>query len=227
MRIAFDLDGTLYRSRGMILDGVNASRARLGYDFVGEEQFMRAYQHLQGDWKKLHMRLGIKGEDVPLFVETYYGLVNEQPAMIAGASEAVQAASGMCGAENVHFVTCGRGERARKRLERDGMADYACRLRSSKELDRSKSDLLYEIAASAPGRLVFVGDTISDGVHVKNALRRGLREEVHVDVKFLGIIHPEAMSVPADMARFADANRRFAGIVSGLQELRGAFKRLY
>lgn len=223
MRIAFDLDGTLYKSREMILGGVNAGRAVLGYEPVSEERFIRAYQHLQGDWKKLHMGLGIRKEDVSLFVKTYYELVDEQPEMIAGASETVQAASDKYGAENVYFVTCSRGERVRKRFERDGLSHYANRLRSSEELSRSKSGLLYEISASDPERLIFVGDTINDGVHARGALRRGLKEEVQADIKFLGLIHSEAMNMASDMVHFVAANRYFAEIVNGLQELRDIF----
>ena len=58
MRIAFDLDGTLYDSLPIFVEINNKILKELGYSSITKEDYIR---HIQPeDWKKMYSSLGVK-----------------------------------------------------------------------------------------------------------------------------------------------------------------------
>lgn len=212
MKIAFDLDGTLYDTLPRILEVDRAIRKDLGYQDVSQEEYKSKFQ--SRDWNKFYRDLGIRDEHLDEvingFVERFK--LSNSPEMIPGAREVLQKAEQELGHKNIHIVTNETPEGVKKRFERDGLLHYLDRVDNPFQ---GKSEELYRLATSNNGSpLFYIGDLVSDGEDCKEARKKGAD-----NLRFCGIVHQYAMNTEEAMRIFVKGNRDFAQVLNNLNEV--------
>lgn len=212
MKIAFDLDGTLYDTFpvGFAID--LTIRRELGYQDITAEASKRVFQ--SSDWRKFYLDSGIREEHVDYvikqFVERFETL--DMPYLIPGAREVLQAAEQVLGHKNIFIITNGSEESVRRRFERDGLMHHFDRVDNPYE---GKAKELHKLATSNGGStLYYVGDLVSDGEACKEARKLGAK-----NLRFIGMLHTYAYSPRDLMEQFAQENGEFAQVVESLQDL--------
>ena len=148
MKIAFDLDGTLYDTLPIILEVDRAIRKDLGYQYVPREEYKSKFQ--SRDWNKFYRDLGIRDEHVEevinRFIERFK--LSNPPEIIPEAREVLQKTEQKLGHKNVYIVTNETPEGVKKRFERDGLLHYLDRIDNPFQ---GKSEELYRLAKSNNG----------------------------------------------------------------------------
>ena len=212
MRIAFDLDGTLYDSLGVILSVTNHVRKELGYQAVTSEEYIAAFQ--SNDWMKLHEDLGMSAQDAKEFVRRYYIEYKycPLPELIPNAKGIINRAKSDLGKENIYFVTQEPKSDVKRRFLRDQLIPFLSHVRAPLE---GKTSVLKDLAMeNIDVPLYYIGDIVSDGQACLEARKSGA-----VNLFFCGIIHPFAMNKRKAMESFVSQNSSFASIVLSLDEL--------
>src|SRR3989344_8503477 len=170
MKIAFDLDGTLYDSFPMNFGIHKTIMPKMGYFPASEQAYRRNFQ--TRDWNKFYKGLGIRDEDISeavrLFIEENrkIGL----PPMISGAGSALNQASDKVGEDNIYVITNEQKERVELRFRRDGLMAHIGRVTSPTQ---GKAKELYDLAQVDIRPLVYIGDLVSDGEECIEARNMG------------------------------------------------------
>lgn len=212
MKIAFDLDGTLYDTLPRIFSVDRAIRSELGYPKISQEEYKSKYQ--SKDWTKFYRDLGIKDEQVEQFINDFIKKLKLQnpPEMIPGAREVLQRVEQELGHQNIHIVTNETTEGVKKRFERDGLIHYLDRVDNPFQ---GKANELYNLAISNNGGLMFyIGDLVSDGEDCGEARQRGAS-----NLMFCGMVHQYSMNPKEAMGDFIRNNPDFAQVLNSLDEI--------
>src|SRR3989344_9521368 len=116
MKIAFDLDGTLYDTLPKILEVDRAIRKDLGYPNVSQEEYKSKFQ--SRDWNKFYRDLGIRDEHLDEvingFVERFK--LSGPPEMIPEARDILQKAEQRIGHQNLYIITNETPEGVKRRF---------------------------------------------------------------------------------------------------------------
>jgi FMN phosphatase YigB (HAD superfamily) len=212
MKIAFDLDGTLYDTFSKIFE-VDMSIIRdLGYQESTEEEYLSKFQ--SKDWNKFYRDLGVKDEDLEKVTNEFYRRfkLSNPPELIPVAIEIIRKAEDILGSKNIYLITNESQDGVRKRFERDGLTYYFDRVYYSAQ---GKSRELYLLATTHnPDVLFYVGDLVSDGEDCREARNLGA-----TNLRFCGMVHPYSMNPKESMNGFVEKNRDFAQVLNGLNEV--------
>ncbi len=210
MKLAFDLDGTLYDSFPAIFNMDQEIRIRMGYSPIDSEVYRRKFQ--ANNWNKFYRELGIREEDL----ETYMSLFVQEfskippPPIIPSATRALTRSIRALGPDNVHIITNEPKERVKVRFKRDGLSHL---LRNVRNPPEGKAKELYALSTDTE-ILAYVGDLVSDGESCKEAVRMGA-----ANILFYGITHQEAMNPRDIMLEFIEKNKSFARELNNLEEI--------
>ncbi|MBI4738057.1 HAD hydrolase-like protein [Candidatus Woesearchaeota archaeon] len=212
MRIAFDLDGTLYDSVAAVLELDNDIFRRFGYLPIEREFYKRNFQ--SHDWKKLYSDLGIREADIPAVIDLFKREFDnvEPPRLISGAREVVDAVHQHVGDDRLYFVTNEPAHRVEKRFKRDGFERHLQRVHSPFQ---GKAKELHALAVQQCHRpFVYIGDLVSDGEACRAARNNGAS-----NLRFYAILHEYSMNLREDLQYFVDANPDFAKTVECLEDV--------
>lgn len=206
LKLAFDLDGTLYDTLRTIHRVDNAHFASLGYPSVSFETYQKEFS--ANNWKEMYRNLGIRENDIPKIIDMFDTGMDEVelPALIPGALELIVSAERHLGKDNIHFITNERPHRVRKRFERDGLAHYLPQVTTPQE---GKAEAISTLAVKSTGPfwpksplydlpVIYVGDTVSDGAACAEGWKTGLW-----NLWFCAIAHPYAFSKSGELEKFA------------------------
>jgi FMN phosphatase YigB (HAD superfamily) len=212
MKIAFDLDGTLYDSLPIFFEVDLALRKDLGYPNIKQEFYKSNFQTL--DWDKFYSDLGIRKEHLKYLQEQFHEKVKlvRLPNLIPNAKETLEKTEQMIGHENIYIITNEKFTQVKKRFEKDGLMSYLDRIDNP---PKGKAKELYRLAVnnnSCP--VYYVGDLISDGMECKKAIDMGAS-----NLRFCGIVHPYAFSIKEKMQDFVNENKTFSRVIENLEEL--------
>lgn len=211
MKIAFDLDGTLYDTLPVIFDVDRRIRTRLGYEPITPSEYVASFQ--TNDWQRLYRDLGIRDEHVDAVIESFvaeFGCA-PLPELVPGATKALLATEKAVGTTNIYVITNEPKPRVQLRFERDGLMHFFGRVETPYQ---GKSDELFKLSSEDPSRTIaYVGDLVSDGEACRLAREKG------ADVRFYGIAHSYAMNSRTAMETFVRANSDFAQILNSLEEV--------
>ncbi len=212
MRIAFDLDGTLYDAFPIIFAVNQHIREILGYPPMTAEDYIRNFQ--TRDWTLLYKSLGISECDIEkviaLFTQEF--AQTDPPQLIPHGKEAIIKAFTALGLEHVFFITNDPMNRVRKRFQRDDLEQLLLRVKTPFQ---GKSQELFTLASqesSAP--FVYIGDLVSDGEDCAEARHMGAH-----NVFFYGMTHPYAMNHPDAMERFVSQHPSFAKTLKTIEAI--------
>lgn len=212
MKIAFDLDGTLYDTLPRMLEVSRSIRRDFGYQDISQGEYKSKFQ--SRDWKKFYRDLGIRDEHLDDVIKEFVKRfkLSSPPEMIPGAREILQKTEQRIGQENISIITNETSEGIRKRFERDGLVHYLDRVSNPFQ---GKSEELYRLATSNNGSsLFYIGDLVSDGEDCREARKKGAE-----NLRFCGIVHPYAMNTEEAMRKFVQDNRNFAQVLNNLKEV--------
>ena len=212
MKIAYDLDGTLYDALPIIFGVDKAIRNSLGYPPISKEAYVKNFQ--TKDWKEFYRGLGIREEDIDKVIDLFFSEFAKAdiPLLVPGAKRAVIRSEKAVGHENIYIISNELKERVRLRFERDGLASFLPNVRNPFE---GKSNELYNLAiADIDNPLVYVGDLVSDGEECKEAIERGAS-----NIRFYGMLHPQAMNTEEAMNSFVERNTSFAKRLKSLDDV--------
>ncbi len=212
MKIAFDLDGTLYDTLPRMLEVDGSIRKDFGYQDISLEEYRLNFQ--SRDWRKFYRDLGIRDEHLDDVIEEFVKRfkLSSPPEMIPGAREVLQKTERAIGHKNTYIVTNETSEGIRKRFERDGLVHYFDRVSNPFQ---GKSKELHRLATDNNGSpLFYIGDLVSDGEDCREA-----REEGAENLRFCGIVHPYAMNTEGSMRKFVQENKDFAQVLNNLGEV--------
>ncbi|MDP1693961.1 MAG: HAD hydrolase-like protein [Candidatus Woesearchaeota archaeon] len=211
MRLAFDLDGTLYDTLTLSFDVDEGIRRDLRYEKVSREEYKTKFQ--SRDWRRFYRDLGIREEHIEFVLDEFIRRFKaaNPPHMIPGAKEALQGAEKVLGHENIFIVTNETPEGVQKRFQRDGLMHYLDRIENPFQ---GKAIELHRLATGHDGVFTYVGDLVSDGEDCSEARRMGA-----TNIEFYGITHPYAMNPEEAMKEFVRRNEEFAKILNNLREL--------
>ncbi len=211
MKVAFDLDGTLYNTLPVIFDVDQTIRTRLGYAPITPETYVGCFQ--TSDWPQLYRDLGIRDEHIHEVIESFVAEFGRAPLprLIPGAAEALCTTEKAIGTDNIYVITNEPKPRVQLRFERDGLMHFFARVETPYE---GKANELIKLSSEDPSRTVaYVGDLVSDGEACRTARERG------ADVRFYGIVHPYAMNNRTAMETFVRTNSGFAQTLNSLEEV--------
>ncbi len=214
IKLAYDLDGTLYDTLETCFSVDSSIRKELEYDSITPEFYVSNFQ--SRDWNKFYRDLGIREEDLERVIDMFVGRfkATESPKLIPGAREALSRSEEALGHENIFIITNETSEGVRKRFERDGLMHYLDRVDNPMQ---GKTNELYKLAmcnGNEGKKVVYVGDLVSDGEDCLKAIKSGAK-----NLRFYGITHKYAMNPMEKMQAFVDSNRDFAEILNSLEEI--------
>lgn len=212
MKIAYDLDGTLYDTLPTIFSVDQAVRDSMGYPPISREEYIRNFQ--TEDWKAFYKGLGIREEDIDKVIDLFVAefAKTDSPLLIPGARKAIGRTEKAIGHENIYVITNEPKERVKRRFERDGLTSFLPNVRNPFE---GKSNELYDLAGTnRDNPLVYVGDLVSDGGACKEAIKMGA-----TNIRFYGILHPQAFNSAEAMNSFIEANPSFAKRLKSLDDV--------
>ena len=211
MRLAFDLDGTLYDTLTLCFDVDEGIRRDLRYGNISREEYRSRFQ--SKDWRRFYRELGIREEEIDTVLNQFVKRFKaaNPPHMVPGAKEALQAAEEALGHGNIFIVTNETTEGVQRRFERDGLMHYRDRVENPFQ---GKAIALHRLATNHDGAFIYVGDLVSDGEDCSEARRMGA-----TNIEFYGITHPYAMNPEEAMKEFVRRNEEFAKILNNLREL--------
>lgn len=212
IKVAFDLDGTLYDTLPIILKTDNAVRVSMGYPEVSKEDYLENFQ--AKSWRKFYSDLGVRDEDIDeairRFNEMY--LSADLPSLIPGAREAVAKTKEAVGLENIYVVTNESAEKVTLRFEKDTLGLHLSNVRNPSQ---DKASELYDLASLNGGcSFAYVGDVVSDGEACRDAIGAGAS-----NLSFYGLLHPQAMNSPEAMIKFVEGNQDFARTLKSLDDV--------
>lgn len=216
MRIALDLDGTLYDSMSCICDTYNQIRQSLGYPSITIGQYRNRFQ--SKDWKKLCVDTGIAEHHVDTVIDMFVTefAKREPPILIPGAKETIRHIEKKLGAERVYILTNEPAQNVRRRFVRDSLENYLSAVRNPFQ---GKAKELYEMATGNPDEmLIYVGDLVSDGEACVEAADMGAD-----NIAFFAITHEYAMNTPEALREFIKRNSGIFAEVKSLEELADLF----
>ncbi len=212
MKIAFDLDGTLYDAFPNIFE-VDMSMLRdLGYKELTKEEYKSKFQ--TKDWNKFYRDLGVGDKDLEKITNEFYRRFDllDPPKLIPGALKIIRKAEETLGSKNIYIITNEDEKRVEKRFRRDGLMHYFNRVSCSLE---GKSKELYRLATTNNKSLLFyIGDLVSDGEDCIEAINKGAK-----NLRFCGIIHSYSMNPKKQMINFIKENRNFAQVLNSLDRV--------
>jgi len=209
MKIAYDLDGTLYDSLAHVFGVDTRIRERLGYPIISLDDYRRNFQ--SHDWKKFYRDLGIREEDIDMVVSLFIkeNRIGEPPTLIPGAREALCVTEEAIGRENIYIITNEPFEGVKIRFERDGLTHF---LQNVDNPFAGKVNEIFRLAQSdLKSPFIYIGDIISDGESCLEARKMGAN-----NVRFYGITHPYAITPRDLMERFVAQNSDFAQVLENL-----------
>ncbi|MFA6462120.1 MAG: HAD hydrolase-like protein [Candidatus Woesearchaeota archaeon] len=211
MRIAFDLDGTLYDTLPHTLEVENINLAEKGYPAITEDTSRSLLQ--SHDWKQYYRDMGVREEDIQPLLDLFYKrwIEREPPQLIHGALEVITLAENKFGEDNVFLLSNEVRSLIDKRLIRDGLDRYLSRIVSSLE---GKTSLLLDLSQREDSKLIYVGDLVSDGEACLQARAQGAN-----NLSFLALTHAYGMNHPEDLRRFALEHADFATEIKNFKEL--------
>ena len=212
VKLAFDLDGTLYDSLLPIFKIDAEIRRELGYSGVSMNEYKKVFQYK--DWHKFYSDLEIKEKDTERVIEMFFERLTraEPPMLIPGAREALYKAKKAVGSENIHIITNEAIERVELRFKRDGLAYF---LKNIDNPPNDKSGEIHRLAQqNSGGAFAYIGDLVSDGEACLEA-----RENGADNVLFYGILHEQAMNHPEQILDFVAQNKDFAQTLNSLNDI--------
>jgi FMN phosphatase YigB (HAD superfamily) len=210
MRLAFDLDGTLYDSLPAIFALSRRIILELGYPEIKLEEYVQKFQ--SKDWNLHYQNLGVRPEEVDKVINRFKEEFSnaEPPQLIPYARKAIFQAVTKLGTENVYFITNDPLPRVKRRFKRDDLEEFLTKTRNPFQ---GKAKEIYELATQQQSRpFVYIGDLVSDGEDCKAARERGAE-----NVLFYGITHKYAMNTAANMESFVKENEDFARVLRSLR----------
>ena len=211
LRIANDLDGTLYDLMPINLDITNNLIKPLGYAPISREQYLSVYQTY--DWRKFYHDLGIRDKHVDSVIDGFIRLRKSNiPKLIPGAKKFLANQEQVAGAGNIYFITqAPRGE-VEFRFRRDGIEKY---LPNTFNPFEGKAHEIHRLAMQDPNiPLIYVGDIISDGEACHEAREMGAD-----NVRFCGICHQYGFNSRDSLKEFTKNHSDFASTFDGLEEV--------
>jgi len=212
MRVAFDLDGTLYDTMAIVIDVENRVRDAMGYPHITRKDYLEHFQ--SKDFRKLCLDLGIREGDADEALDKFDELYASAdiPPMVPCAKETLYRVADRFGDNSVYIVTNNPTERIKSMLDRDGLGWLLSNVRNPRD---NKAGALYDIATSnCGGPAIYIGDIVSDGEACGDAIRKGA-----TNLKFYGIMHDYAMKRPEDMVKFIMNNRDFARGITDIRDV--------
>ncbi len=211
MRIAFDLDGTLYDTLPHTLRVENLNLTEKGYPAITEDTSRSLLQ--SHDWKQYYRGMGVREEDIQPLIDLFYKrwMEAEPPRLIPGALEVITLAENKFGEENVFLLSNEVRSLIDKRLIRDGLERYLSRVVSSLE---GKTSLLLELSQRKESPLSYVGDLVSDGEACLQARAQGAK-----NLSFLALTHAYGMNHPENLKRFVASHSDSVVEVRNFNEL--------
>lgn len=211
-KIVFDLDGTLYNTLDINIFVENQVRRRMGMLPITNDFYVMHFQ--TRDWRRLGLDFGYPEEMVDHATRLFFELHSKAPLpeIIPGAHYALKTALGMVGEENVHVVTNESKERVSMRFERDGLVRILPRVITP---HADKSSALYSLSQETSGRVVYLGDIVSDGEAVMQARSTGAE-----NLFFYGLTHAYSFNHPDSMRNFISSHSNFSEELTDLRDVK-------
>ncbi|MDD5253631.1 MAG: HAD hydrolase-like protein [Candidatus Nanoarchaeia archaeon] len=208
MKLAFDLDGTLYDSLPFVFEADSETRIELGYPSISLEFYKKNFQ--MKDLKAFYRSLGIKEEHLEIVNDMFFkNFESKGPFyLVEGAKKALQKAVKNIGKENIIILTNRPSNTLDKLLGYNEIINLVNGIYRAPE---SKSDLIFELADSG---FVYIGDLVSDGQACLDARNKGTKE-----IRFYGVLHEAAFNPRQDMISFIENHRDFAYPLESLNDI--------
>jgi phosphoglycolate phosphatase-like HAD superfamily hydrolase len=214
LRIAFDLDGTLYDTLPFSFEAENLLLARYGLPAITLDTLKTIFQSTNFD--QYYLSLGVTNpEQRKKMIDEFYPLFNALglPRLIPGAKKLLNLVEQTYGQDGLSFVTNATPENFQARFQRDGLEKYLPIVRNAKQ---GKAHLLKELADLNPSiGLIYVGDLVCDGEECLKARENGANE----NLIFVGLTHQYAFSPAEKMEAFVRQHQDFARTISSLEKL--------
>jgi phosphoglycolate phosphatase-like HAD superfamily hydrolase len=213
MKIAFDLDGTLYDTLPVFFKVNNLVRKKFNYPNITLSTYKSKFQ--TKDWKKFYTDLGIKEEDVEKIESEYHKIYNSMPLpeLIPDAKKALSEVEQLIGHENIYIITNENSVNVERRFKKDGLAYYLDRIDTPAV---GKANELHRLSScNNNSTLFYIGDLVSDGEECKTA-----REMGATNLKFGAITHEYAISPKEKLIEFVSQNTKFSKVLNSLSDIK-------
>lgn len=217
MKIAFDLDGTLYNTAEALFSVDAELREEFGYPTIRLQDYVANYQ--SKDWRQFYIDLGVRDSDVDMFIDGFVKAIKqkEPPLLIEGAKEILYSAEKAFGYEGIRIITNESLEGVENRFIRDDLTEFLDRVDTPFV---GKSQEIYDFASTdADGTVFYVGDIVSDGEECAAARQMGAN-----NLQFLGLLHSYALNPAQKIQGFVDSNPDFAKALNNLSDVERLWK---